>query len=235
MTKASAARPSLVEDITTALSLEIMEGRYDSDKRLPTEPQLSAKFGVSRTVVREATKQLISRGLVEVERGLGVRIVNDLHKPLSRSLELRMPDARDRLEKLMEARGLVEPAVARMAALRATPADLRQLRKVHTSMCEAKDADTASELDLEFHRLLTRTAGNEIYELMLESVADLGRESRRATNTETRWQYAISGHEAILAAIEQGDADGAERAMAKHMELAAENLQHYFTKRPKRT
>lgn len=226
--KTPAPRASLVDDVTARLSSEITVGKYKDRELLPTEKDLIARFGVSRTVVREATKQLVSRGLVEVEHGRGVRIVNHLHVPLNRSLELRLPNSRERLEKLLEVRRLTEPAVARLAALRATAADIRGLHEVQERLQAAQDADAAVAADAEFHRLLTRAAGNAIFELMLESLTDLGRESRLATISEVGWLRAHQHHAEILSAVERSKPDEAEAAMAKHLEVAGVDLRRHF-------
>ena len=96
--------------------------------------------------------------------------------------------------------------------------------RLHT----AQGAGEAAELDMEFHRLLTRSARNEIFELMLESSADLGRESRLATISEVGWQRAFEQHKEIVAALEHGNPDEAERAMARHLESAVTDLRRYF-------
>jgi len=225
---AGGSRMSLVEETTHKLSFEIMAGVFKGQELLPTEQQLITRFRVSRTVVREATKQLVSRGLVEIQHGRGVKIVNNLHKPLNQSLKLRLPNSKDRLEKLMEVRRLIEPFVARLAAMRVQPKQLEMLHDLQGRQHDNIDVATAAEIDMEFHRALTKAASNEVFELMLESVADLGRESRLATIAEFGWRQAHESHAEILAAVEKGDGDAAQIAMAKHVEMAAVDLQRHF-------
>lgn len=219
---------SLVAKITDRLSHEILSGAYQSLGLLPTEQKLILKYRVSRTVVREATKQLVSRGLAEIHHGLGVKIVNCLHRPLTQSLGFRLPNIKDRLEKLMEVRLLVEPAAARLAAKRATPHHLKVLREIQGRLVAASNASEAAEFDLQFHRVLSQAAGNEVIELMLESVADLGCKSREVTISKVGPERAFEHHKQILVAIEERDAQAAERAMEKHLEVAALDLQQYF-------
>lgn len=230
------SRPSLVEETTRQLSAEIMASAFKEHGLLPTEQQLIKRLKVSRTVIREATKQLVSRGLVEIQHGRGVRIVNNLHKPLNQSLSLRLPNTKDRLQKLLEVRRYVEPAVARLAAMRVRPEDLKVLHALQDRMLQVPDPATAAELDLEFHRAITHAARNEVFELMLESVADFGRESRLATISEFGWRHAYESHAEILAAVERGDTDAAERAMTRHVEIAAGDLEKHFTeaRKPRR-
>ena len=117
MTLSAIARPaSLVEDVCQRLATEIRAERNGGDGWLPPERQLAEQLGVSRTVIREATKRLELQGLIEVQHGIGIKVVDKLHKPLNGSLALLIPDTADRLRQLVEVRLLVEPEVARLAA-----------------------------------------------------------------------------------------------------------------------
>lgn len=185
---------------------------------------MAERLGVSRTVLREATKRLELQGLLEIRHGSGIRAVNRLHKPLSGSLALLLPELPERLRQLTEARGALEPEIARLAALRARAADIRQLRDIHERMSRAADHDEAVEADIEFHRTLARIAGNEILKLTLESLADLGRESRRVTIGNVGRQRAIDHHATILAAVAARDGAAAATAMRHHMDEAARDL-----------
>ena len=86
------------------------------------------------------------------------------------------------------------------------------------------DLATAMECDLAFHRELARLSGNEIFGLMLDSIADLGRDSRRATMSEAGVDRTIGHHAAVLVCIEKRDAAGAEEAMRIHIASAVEDL-----------
>ena len=79
---------------------------------------LSARFGVSRTVLREAVSGLELQGLIEVKHGVGLRVCNQLHRPVTASVTLLVPDEAERLRQTMEARLLVEVEIARLAATR---------------------------------------------------------------------------------------------------------------------
>jgi DNA-binding FadR family transcriptional regulator len=87
----------------------------------------------------------------------------------------------------------------------------------------ASDED-AVEADIQFHRAVAQIAGNEILALMLESLADLGRESRRMTIGNVGRHRAIAHHSAIIAAIAAHDPAAAARAMKHHMDEAARDL-----------
>lgn len=216
--------PSLVEQVCSRLARQLRDEMESGDGRLPPERQMAERLGVSRTVLREATKRLELQGLLEIRHGSGIRAVNRLHKPLSGSLSILLPELPERLRQLSEARAAIEPEIARQAALKAKAADVKQLRGIHERLLAAEVHGEAVEADIDFHRTLARIAGNEILKLMLESLADLGRESRRVTIGNVGRQRAIDHHAAILNAVAAHDAEAAARAMKHHMEEAARDL-----------
>lgn len=219
MTIPTINRPSsLVEEVCARLSKKIRGERNSDDGWLPPERQLAEQLGVSRNVVREATKRLELQGLLEVRHGVGIKVVDKLHKPLNGSLDLLLPRGQGRLQQLLEVRRLVEPEIARLAALRAKPSHRRALREIQSRLAATTDVGDAVEFDLEFHHQLAEAGGNQIFALLLESLADLGRHSRQQTLVATGIPRAIQHHEAILRAVEVGDAMAAERAMRHHMD-----------------
>jgi DNA-binding FadR family transcriptional regulator len=216
--------PSLVEQVCSRLARQLRDEVASGDDKLPPERLMAERLGVSRTVLREATKRLELQGLLEIRHGSGIRAVNRLHKPLSGSLSILLPELSERLRQLSEARAAIEPEIARQAALKAKAADVKQLRGIHERLLAAETHDEAVEADIDFHRTLARIAGNEIMKLMLESLADLGRESRRVTIGNVGRQRAIDHHAAILNAVAAHDGHAAATAMKHHMDEAARDL-----------
>ncbi|NJM55798.1 MAG: FadR family transcriptional regulator [Verrucomicrobiae bacterium] len=215
---------SLVEEVCHRLSEEIRAELDGGDGWLPPERLLAERFGVSRPVVREATKRLELQGLVEIQHGIGTRVVDKLHKPLNGSLALLIPDEDERLRQLNETRMAIEPESARLAAEHATAAQLRELRRIHQQLIEAPDNVRAIELDMAFHRALAEAGGNQIFRLILDSLADLGLASRQRTIGRVGKQTAIEHHGAVLAAIERRDGEAAARAMRHHIQCAGEDM-----------
>lgn len=216
--------PSLVEQVCSRLARQLRDEVDSGDGKLPPERLMAERLGVSRTVLREATKRLELQGLLEIRHGSGIRAVNRLHKPLSGSLSILLPELQERLRQLSEARAAIEPEIARQAALKAKATDVKQLRGIHERLLAAETHDDAVEADIDFHRTLARIAGNEILKLMLESLADLGRESRSVTIGNVGRQRAIDHHAAILNAVAAHDANAAAKAMKHHMDEAAHDL-----------
>lgn len=217
-------RSTLVEKVCLQLTQAIRHSRADSDELLPPERELAAQFGVSRPVIREAMKRLELQGLLEVKHGIGTRIVNRLHTPLNGSIQLLVNDAQTRLEQSLEVRAVLEPEVARLAAERASAADLKRLRTTHRKLDEARDLSAAIEADMAFHRELASMSGNDIFGLILNSMADLGRASRQATISYAGIEVACTHHARILEAVLKRDARGAEKAMREHILSAIQDL-----------
>lgn len=215
---------SLVEEVCHRLSEEIRAELDGGDGWLPPERLLAEKFGVSRPVVREATKRLELQGLVEIQHGIGTRVVDKLHKPLNGSLELLIPDEEERLRQLNGTRLVLEPESARLAAEHANASQVRELWRIHQQLVDAPDNARAIELDMAFHRALAAAGGNQIFQLILDSLADLGLASRRRTIGRVGKQAAIAHHAAILAAIEKRDGNAAVAAMRHHLQAAERDM-----------
>lgn len=224
MSLPSTRPPSLVEQVAVQLAQLVRGKLLPSGAWLPTERQLSVELGVSRNVVREATKRLEIQGLVDIQHGVGTRAVDRLHRPLSESLSLLMPDKGDRLYALAEARISIEPDAAAFAARRATKDGIAGLRELHRQLEVAGDIVSAVEADCAFHREVARVAGNPIFGLVLDSLAELGRESRVRSMGRVGKEPAFEQHAVVLREIERGCAESAREAMRVHLLEAFEDL-----------
>ncbi|MBU6301347.1 MAG: FadR family transcriptional regulator [Verrucomicrobia bacterium] len=226
-------RPSsLVEQVCQQLAAFIRGDMAAEDRWLPSERSLAEKLGVSRTVVREATKRLEQQGLLEIQHGTGIKIVDRLHRPLNDSLTLLIPDMTDRLQQLNETRLSIEPDAAAYAAQRATPEQLRTMRRIQKQLEKAPDNPAAIEADIAMHQAIADASGNQIYRLILDSLADLGISSRLRTIGRLGKATAVEHHEAILSAIACHDGDAAREAMRRHILAAGEDMNLPALKNP---
>lgn len=220
---------SLVEQVSDKLAALIrLQDTGDAaanDTSLPAERRLAEQFGVSRQVVREAIKRLELQGLLEVRQGSGVRIIDKLHLPINHSLSLLIPDEKDRLRQLQEMRHAIEPSVVRLVAVRASDEDVASLHQFQTELQAASDNTKAIEIDLRFHRALAEASGNLMFRLILDSVADVGLESRMRTIGRVGKQTAIKHHAKIIEGIEKHDPDAAAAAMTEHLLAAGKDLE----------
>lgn len=215
---------SLVEGVCQQLA-EIIRGGGNTEERwLPAERSLAEKLGVSRTVVREATKRLEQQGLLEIQHGNGIKVVDKLHRPLSDSLSLLLPDVAERLQQLNETRYSIEPDAAAFAAQRATREQILTLRRIQSQLENAPDNVAAIEADIAAHHAIADASGNLIYRLILDSLAELGIASRLRTIGRIGKQTAIEHHARILDAIERRDPAEASEAMRVHIRAAGEDM-----------
>jgi DNA-binding FadR family transcriptional regulator len=223
-------RLSLVEQTCSRLAEHIhaefsREVAGDSPSWLPSERDLAVRFGVSRPVIREATKRLELQGLLEIQHGRGIQVVHQLQRPLSESLRFDIPDSYERLRQLNETRRILEPESARLAALRADEKAIAALEACHRELVECRELPRAARIDARFHELIARAAGNDIVALVLSSLGDLGEASRLRTISQSGLDKAIVHHAAILAAIRAGRATEAARLMKIHVDEAAGDLE----------
>jgi GntR family transcriptional repressor for pyruvate dehydrogenase complex len=218
---------SLVEEVCSRLSdLILGQPDHDHDRAtwLPPERSLAQQLGVSRTVVREATKRLEQQGLLEIQHGTGIKIIRQLHRPLSDSLALLIPDLPSRLRQLHQTRHAIEPAAAALAAQNASHDQLLATRAAHERLANATSNEEAIQADIEWHHLVAAASGNQIFSLILDSLADLGLESRLRTIGHIGKGPAVEHHALIQKALENRNPTAASAAMKSHLEAALRDL-----------
>lgn len=189
------------------------------------------RFGFSRIVIREAIKSLAAKGLIEVTRRFGTLVLDtnrwnlfdtDIIEWRAQSGSIDPVMARD----LMEIRRIIEPTAVRLAALRASEDDKRNLRAAYMTMARAV-AGKADYIkaDLEFHNIILSACGNQFLRQMQEAMAALLRVNFEViTKKPGGPAHSLPLHEAVCEAIEKGDADAAERAALKLIDGAENDM-----------
>jgi len=133
MTDMSATTPlkrrTLAEQMADALQEAILRGDHVAGEALPTEPELAAEFGVSRAVVRDATRMLAARGLVEAQHGRGVFVTGSPVAAFGEALRLALRRAGATAWDVERFEQMVLPEVFAEAARRATDGDLAAIRR----------------------------------------------------------------------------------------------------------
>jgi DNA-binding FadR family transcriptional regulator len=192
--------------------------------------RLEAELGVSKTVVREAMRVLASKGLIDSrqKRGTFVRPRADWNMLDADVLRWRGRGVPDEgfLDNLAEVRAIVEPAGARLAALRRTEADLAALTEAIGQMNAAHgDVAATVEADLAFHRALLAAAHNELLTRM-EVVIEAGLRVRDSFvhGADHHADDAVPAHQAVVDAIRAQDPDAAARAVEDLLAKAAADL-----------
>jgi len=217
----------LAEEIADRIRVLILDGTLPPGRPLPGERLLAARFGVSRSSIRDALRVLETIGLLDTRHGQGTfpreLDVNRLVAPLASVLTYR----RDLTEELLDVRRMFEPAVARAAAARITDDDLADLQRILTTQ-RRKLKNGASTLieDTAFHATIARATRNRVVMRIMETLNDLLIESRKQTLKQRgRPERSIRGHEAVVAALRRRDAEAAARAMHTHIDQIAAVMQ----------
>ena len=149
------------------LGAAIVAGRYAPGASIPPEPLLCEELGVSRTVVREAVKSLIAKGLVTTGPKVGTRVLTEdqwnWFDPDVIAWQAKAGLTPEFLRDLMDLRRVVEPAAMRLAAQRATPEDIAFVEAALEGMTRAvKDGGDYVTHDLRFHQGLLRACRNRM-------------------------------------------------------------------------
>ncbi|HEV8584149.1 MAG TPA: FCD domain-containing protein [Methylomirabilota bacterium] len=200
----------------------IYEGRLAHGDKLPPERQLVREFGASRVAVREALRALEHRGLVEVRQGSAggyfIREVDVL--PVVRDFQTLFRLGRVSLAQLAEARALLEPESARLAAARVTDHELKALGECLDARTEPGLASRRRRaLDAEFHRLVAAAARNPVHAVVTHALTALEIKvvAQRADLTPEDDAAIIAAHLGIHDAIARRDGEAARAAMLAHV------------------
>ncbi|HLI48496.1 MAG TPA: FadR/GntR family transcriptional regulator [Chthonomonas sp.] len=207
----------IVENIESLLE----ESRLQPGDKLPTERELAQRFGVSRTVIREAIVALEAKGLLESAPRGGSIVRLPEARTVARSLAFYLRQGTQGVvgQHIHEVRRTLELDIAEHAALRRTKEDLIALKALLDEMAGLADArDRWVQNDVEFHHTLAKATQNPLYPLLLESIADIMLQVRRlAVNVRGSFENALDHHRAIFTYIQRGDAEGARQAMWEHL------------------
>ena len=213
-------RDAIPDQIAQRLIDLIMERHLKPEDRLPPERELAASMGVSRSSLREALRALAMLGVVDMRQGDGTYLTAMRPDTLMRPVGLVLALSDGGLEDLFEARKLVEPGLAALAAERISDRAAEELvRCAEASAAATEDAERFMWADIELHGQIARAADNAVLSRLLDSIAGMGLASRRRTGglAAVRSQ-STRDHREIAAAIAAHDAQAAHAAMLRHLE-----------------
>ncbi len=223
---------SLPDGVTDAHALiDVLRSRLatgdlsDGDRVLP-EREIAALLGVSRRALRQALDVLEAEGRIWRRQGQGT-FLGAPPPPRGRSLS-GLANHTSPLE-IMEVRMEIEPILARLAALRATPAELDIMMRLAERCRDAPDETEYERWDSAFHRKIAEAAHNGLVLALFDSVRALRRDPDWIRLREMRRQAGIrrqlgEGHCAIVAALTNRDPDAAEAAMREHLQTVTRTM-----------
>ena len=233
----SAYRPGYEVAAERILELIASSGLRPGD-RMPTENELAARLGTSRTVVREAVKILSALGRVSAQKGRGLYVADDVGMLGSAGWGgFFLPTDLDHVYMLFEFRRIQETEAARLAATRATPAELQAVEAA-AELCRQGQATGRTELfdrgDDDFH-LGIATASHNTF--LVASVREARRLQRQSSiiglhgSLGGHAEEAVAEHAAICQAIRDGDPDAAAHAAAVHIDNTLEDYRREIQRR----
>lgn len=212
-------RPTLSDALTERMLELIRTGGHRPGDRLPSTRELSQRFAVTTPTLREALRRLEATGAIEMRHGSGIYV-----GPAIERLVLPNPNMREmrggQLLELLDARIVIEPPLAAMAARRARGDDLAALERVlgeAATHLRGEDAEL-HEANMTFHRATARLAGNSVLHEVVDSLLTVhGAEQREILQIFDDRRRDHEEHRAILQAIVAGDAAAAEDRMRAHL------------------
>ncbi|WP_298924164.1 FadR/GntR family transcriptional regulator [uncultured Ramlibacter sp.] len=215
----------------------IVAGRYGPGASIPPEPLLGVELGVSRTVVREAVKSLVAKGLVSTGPKVGTRVLTSEHwnwfDPDVVIWQSKAGLTREFLRDLQELRRVVEPAAVRMAAERATPQDIAGIEAAYEGMRKAvEEGGDYVTHDLRFHQGLLRACHNRMIVQMSKALGALLRTSFEISTTRKDGPRAsLPLHRAVLDAVAARQPAKAEKAVLVLIDGAREDIEEVLATR----
>ena len=230
-TSPSAGRSKVREALIAALVEAIVSGEMPENATLPNETELMARYKVSRTALREAMQFLSAQGMVRARTRAGTVVLPgddwNFLDPVVLDAALRRRANTSFYEALLEARALLEPEAASLAAARATARQLADIEEAFLAMVKSnsRDDEAWSRADLAFHTAIIDASGNWIYRHFGSAIRAALLVTFRLTHRHTTTHSDVVGmHRDVLEAIRLRKPAEAAEAMRVLIKLARKEL-----------
>lgn len=224
---------TLASELVDALAERIRSGGLAVGDKLPTEAAIVERYGVSRTVVREAISRLQAGGLVETRHGIGTFVIGSEEQPSGPfGIAAEQVDTLRQVIAVLELRIGVEAEAAALAAARRTDENLAALREAQAAFADAVERGVDSvPPDRRFHLGIAEATQNAHFVALIEQVGAMliprARINTALLAGEGRRQYlarVLAEHESVLVAIADRDPEAARAAMRTHLANSRERL-----------
>jgi len=223
----------LTEAVARLIVDDIVRRDLPAGAALPTEADMAVQYDVSRATVREALRILETNGLVLVRAGRygGPQVGAADPVAFGRSLTWFLQLRRTHFWEVLEARVIVEPLMASLAAQRRSPSTREELTAAVDAHRALDPGDHAAYLAAtqDFHGLIAGISGNGVLDLFGRALKEIYTERAIAEiRPADRHQEVLEEHERVVEAILAGDADLAERTMREHMQELAKGFERQY-------
>jgi len=211
-------RTLVVDEVIGRLVALIVHGNLKPGDKLPTERELMARLGIGRSSLREAIKTLSAVGVLEAKRGSGIFVGNGDASILAKPLAWGMFLGGSSVRQVIEARSVIETALAGWAAERRLDEDIAAIEELLEELESSRSEKEAYiQLDLEFHLAVAKAAQNRILSQVIGFFQNLLRVWMEITYDETHGSTdSVLAHRELFEAIRAEDANAARRIMQKH-------------------
>ena len=211
---------SLTDTLIKSIQEGIRRGELMPGDVLPSHHQLAAQYGVGLSTVREAIKALAMIGLVDVRPGRGTRVLPNAMKVLNNMASMRAAVGMVTFEQVYEARAAIEVLLARLAAERATPQDLAEMRQAHVELqANVEDTQAFLRADWRFHLAVAGGAKNVILAQMYTLAHGLLHEMLELTVVQPGGKArGVHFQGTLLEAIAAHDPERAGYSAQQHMD-----------------
>ncbi len=229
MFKRIGKKVTLSQEIEEKIEEVIVQKKLVAGEKLPTEKELCEMFGVSRTALREALHMLSARGLISVRKGSGIYVNDYTSQYVTRTMNLYLNLNFDKkiIMDVIQVRKLLEPEIARLAALHRTDKHLEALRKniEQFKKCDNDDVERESNLDLRFHTTIAEACGNSLIPLIVDPIFKQMPKIRTLVyaKIDQARSSALDYHIKIFNKIKEQDSEAARNAMREHLVIAEQH------------
>jgi GntR family transcriptional regulator, transcriptional repressor for pyruvate dehydrogenase complex len=216
------------KDIVDEIKRLISDGVFLPDQKLPSETELSNRFGVGRSSLREALSMLAAAEIIETRQGEGtyvrkVDIGNFIHP-----LALSMVTEKEQTLNLLEMRKVVESGIVELAAIRRDESDIKKIKKsILDHETQLKLGEPEMEADFNFHMAIASASKNPLLIQTIQNVTQVMKQSIEYTyrdkTAEGRWQ-SLQEHKDLFTCIETRDPQGSAVALKLHLDNVLKQL-----------
>ncbi|MEW6376294.1 MAG: FadR/GntR family transcriptional regulator [Thermodesulfobacteriota bacterium] len=219
-------RRRLYEEVVNALKKTIFSGDYQIGDKLPSEMELAKQFQVSRLVIREAIRYLELTGLIDVKQGAaGGPFVSEINtKVIQENMRDLLLFGKISVSQLYEVRALVEPEVARLAALRVTKKELHELEQSVFISETGKPGIDFIKNNVKFHCILGKSSRNLFYSIIMDCIMDFTEKFVLTIKPIKEIVHSRTSHREIYQAIFTRNPDMASKITYSHIQDIAKQL-----------
>lgn len=213
---------SIADDI---MSMIVIEKRFLPGDKLPNENELSEELNISRTTLREAIRILVTNGVLEIRRGKGTYVKEDIEVNNIESLG-NLADAKINAKDLYEMRLIFEPEAAYYATIRASDAELERILDYGTRIEQKiKCNEDRTAVEQKFHKSIVKATHNEFMEKLMPVIYEaIDKGVILSKRKELAIKDTINDHNMIMEFIRNRNPEGAKSAMKIHILHAMREL-----------